>query len=110
MREALASVVTGEVAIASRDVQLDGVNVRKGAWLGLVDGAAVASDDEFDSVAGEVVERLLQDGREILTLLTGQNAPSLETLLARIGELHPEVEVDVHAGGQPHYPLLLSAE
>jgi fatty acid kinase len=110
MREALASVVTGEVAIASRDVLLDGVNVRKGAWLGLVDGAAVASDDNFDSVAGEVVERLLHDGREILTLLTGQNSPSLETLLARIGELHPEVEVDVHAGGQPHYPLLLSAE
>jgi uncharacterized protein len=110
MREALASVVTGEVAIASRDVLLDGVNVRKGAWLGLVDGAAVASDDDFDSVAGEVVERLLHDGREILTLLTGQNSPSLETLLARIGELHPEVEVDVHAGGQPHYPLLLSAE
>ena len=110
MREALASVVTGELAIASRDVVLDGVNVRQGAWLGLVDGAAVASNADFDSVAGEVVERLLLDGREILTLLTGQNAPSLETLLARIGELHPEVEVDVHAGGQPHYPLLLSAE
>jgi fatty acid kinase len=110
MREALASVVTGEVAIASRDVVLDGVNVRKGAWLGLVDGAAVACDDDFDSVAGQLVDRVLQDGREILTLLTGQNAPSLETLLARIGELHPEVEVDVHAGGQPHYPLLLSAE
>jgi DAK2 domain fusion protein YloV len=110
MREALASVVTGEVAIASRDVVLDGVNVRKGAWLGLVDGAAVASSDDFDWVAAEVVERLLGDGREILTLLTGQNAPSLENLLAKIGELHPDAEVDVHAGGQPHYPLLLSAE
>jgi DAK2 domain fusion protein YloV len=110
MREALASVVTGEVAIASRDVVLDGVQVHEGAWLGLVEGAAVACNEEFDAVAGEVIERLLEDGREILTLLTGQEAPSLDTLLARIGELHPEVEVDVHAGGQPHYPLLLSAE
>jgi fatty acid kinase len=110
MRDALASVVTGEVTTASRDVVLDGVQVRRGAWLGLADGAAVASGDDFEAVATEVVERLLGDGREILTLLTGQDAPSLDALLARIGELHPHVEVDVHAGGQPHYPLLLSAE
>jgi hypothetical protein len=110
MRDALASVVTGEVTTASRDVELDGVQVRKGAWLGLAGGAAVASGDDFDTVAGAVVERLLRDGREILTLLTGQDAPPLDALLARIDELHPDVEVDTHAGGQPHYPLLLSAE
>jgi hypothetical protein len=110
MRDALASVVTGEVTTASRDVELDGVQVRKGAWLGLAGGAAVASGDDFDTVAGAVVERLLGDGREILTLLTGQDAPPLDALLARIDELHPDVEVDTHAGGQPHYPLLLSAE
>jgi fatty acid kinase len=110
MRDALESVVTGEVTTASRDVELDGVEVRKGAWLGLADGAVVASGADFDDVAGAVVDQLLGDGREILTLLTGQDAPPLDALLARIDELHPDVEVDTHAGGQPHYPLLLSAE
>jgi dihydroxyacetone kinase-like predicted kinase len=110
MREALDAVVTGEVTTASRDVELDGVRVRKGAWLGLADGAAVACGDDFDDVAGTVVERLLDGGREILTLLTGAEAPALEGLLARIEEHHPDVEVDVHAGGQPHYALLVSAE
>ena len=43
MCEALGSVVTGEVTVASRDVELDGVAVRKGAWLGLADGSAIAS-------------------------------------------------------------------
>ena len=43
MLEALDQVATGEVTVASRDVELDGVDVRKGAWLGLADGAAVAS-------------------------------------------------------------------
>jgi DAK2 domain fusion protein YloV len=110
MLDALASVVTGEVTTASRDVELAGVAVRKGTWRGLADGAAVASGPDFDVVASAVVDRLLGDGREILTLLTGEDAPPLDALLARIDELHPDVEVDTHAGGQPHYPLLLSAE
>ena len=61
-------------------------------------------------MAGEVVERLLAEPRGVLTLLTGSEPPPLEQLLARVAELHPEVELDVQEGGQPHYPLLLSAE
>jgi DAK2 domain fusion protein YloV len=110
MVSAQAAVVTGEVTIASRDVTLDGIDVRKGAWLGLADGAAVASGQSFDAVAGAVAERLLDGGQEILTLLTGVDEPALGTLVGEIGARHPSVEIEIHAGGQPHYPLLLSAE
>ena len=110
MLEALDQVATGEVTVASRDVELDGVDVRKGAWLGLADGAAVASSSDFDEVACAVAEKLLGDGREVLTLLTGEDEPDLAGFLARLQELHPAVELDVQPGGQPHYPLLLSAE
>ena len=61
MLEALDQVATGEVTVASRDVELDGVEVRKGAWLGLANGAAVASSSDFDEVAcavrGEAARR-----------------------------------------------------
>ena len=110
MARAQEGVATGEVTIASRDVTLDGIEVRKGAWLGLADGAAVASGESFDTVAGAVAERLLDGGREILTLLTGADEPVLDALVGEIGTRHPEVEIEIHAGGQPHYPLLLSAE
>jgi DAK2 domain fusion protein YloV len=110
MLEALEQVATGEVTVASRDVELDGVDVRKGAWLGLVDGSAVASSADFEEVAYAVAERLLGDGREVLTLLTGADEPELDGLLRRIQERHSGVELDVQPGGQPHYPLLLSAE
>ena len=83
MLEALEQVATGEVTLASRDVELDGVEVRKGAWLGLVDGAAVASSGDFDEVASAVAERLLDGGREVLTLLTGEDEPELDGLLRR---------------------------
>jgi hypothetical protein len=110
MLEALEQVATGEVTLASRDVDLDGVSVRKGAWLGLADGSAVACGDDFDQVAGAVVERLLGDGRETLTVLKGADGPAMDELVERLRALHPGVELDVQEGGQPHYPLLLSAE
>jgi len=110
MVSALEGVATGEVTIASRDVTLDGIEVQKGAWLGLADGEAVASGESFEAVAGAVAERLLDGGRELLTLLTGAEKPQLDALLSEIEARYPGLEVEVHVGGQPHYPLLLSAE
>jgi DAK2 domain fusion protein YloV len=110
MRDALEAVATGEVTIASRDAELNGFAIHEGNYLGLVGDQPVAEGESFDEVAGAVVERLLAEPHEVLTLLTGEGAPQLDPLLERLRERHPEVEVDVQDGGQPHYPLLLSAE
>ena len=110
MNEVVEGVRTGEVTIASRDVEMNGLSVRKGAWLGLADGTAVAGGPDFDDVAAAVAERLLEEPRDVMTLLTGADEPVLDDLLQRIQEAHPHLELDVQSGGQPHYPLLLSAE
>jgi DAK2 domain fusion protein YloV len=110
MAEVLGEVVTGAVTVASRDVQMNGLEIRQGAFLGLVDGEAVAGGDAFDEVASAVVERLLAQPRGVLTLLTGEEAPTLNGVVSRVESEHPDVELEVHEGGQPHYPLLLSAE
>jgi hypothetical protein len=110
MRDALEAVRTGEVTVASRDAQLDGVKISKGMYLGLVDDAAVSAGDSLQAVALEVVGRVLVDDRGWLGILTGEGAPPVEELLAAVNDAHPEVDVEVHDGGQPHYPLLLVAE
>jgi DAK2 domain fusion protein YloV len=110
MADAAASVVTGEVTRASRDVSLNGLAIRRGDWLGLADGEPVGGGDDFAAVALVVVARLLAEPREVLTLLTGDEPPALDGLLERLAADHPELEVEVHEGGQPHYPLLLGAE
>jgi len=110
MLDALAKARTGEVTIASRDATLDGVTIRKDAYLGLVEDVAVAAGEELDVVTLEVVDRLVHDGTELLSLLVGAEAPPVEGLLERIRATHADIEVEMHDGGQPHYPLLLVAE
>ena len=57
-----------------------------------------------------MVERLLAEPRGVLTLLTGADEPDVRELVRRSRSSIPGLELEVHDGGQPHYPLLLSAE
>lgn len=111
MRSALEEMATGEVTIASRDAELDGVSIREGAFLGRVDGSAVAAGDELEIVALDVVERMLASGaRSWLGILVGEGAPPLDGLVSELRERHPGLSLDVRDGDQPHYPLLVVAE
>ena len=110
MEELASGVATGAVTIASRAVSVDGLNVDRGSYLGLADGEPVAGGTSFDTVASSVVETLLGEPRDVLTFITGADEPELGPILAQVAERHPELELEVHPGGQPHYPLLLSAE
>src|SRR6266516_2791918 len=89
MEEAAAAVATGSVTVASRAVSVDGLKVARGAYLGLAGGEPIAGGTSFD---------------------TGADEPELGPLLARVAERHPELELEVHPGGQPHHPLLIAAE
>jgi uncharacterized protein len=110
MTAAAAAVATGEVTRASRDVDLNGLAIRRGDWLGLADGEPVAGGNDFGDVAFEVVEHLVAEPRAVLTLLTGAEPPPLDGLVERLESAHPGLDVEVHEGGQPHYSLLLGAE
>jgi DAK2 domain fusion protein YloV len=110
MRRSLEGLGTGAVTTASRNVELDGLQVRDGEYLGLVGEDPVAGGASFEEVAMAVIERLLGEPRDVLTLLAGSAEPELDGLVRAIEERHPELELEVHAGGQPHYPLLISAE
>jgi uncharacterized protein len=110
MHVVLEDVATGAVTVASRDAQVNGLSVKEGEYLGLVEGDAVASGASFDEVANAVLERLLAEPRGLVTLLTGEGAPELDGLCGHLEEEHPDIEVEIQPGGQPHYPLLVSAE
>jgi fatty acid kinase len=110
MAAAAAAVASGAVTVASRDAQLNGMAIRRGNFLGLADGEPVAQGATFDEVAQAVVERLLAEPRETLTLLTGEEERDVSALVRTVEQRHPAVALEVHEGGQPHYALLIAAE
>jgi dihydroxyacetone kinase-like predicted kinase len=97
------------VTRASRDAVVGDLTVQEGQFLGLLDGEPVSAGPVLQPVARDVLEQLL-DEADVLTILTGEGAESVEDLVAFVQEQHPELEVEVHDGGQPHYPLLFGAE
>ena len=110
MRGAVEALSTAAVTIASRAVELNGLEIREGDYVGLLEDEPFTGGESFEDVATAVVEAMLAEPHDVLTLLTGADAPELAQLLATVEDRHPDVEVDVQAGGQPHYHLLLSAE
>jgi dihydroxyacetone kinase-like predicted kinase len=110
MEAAAAAVAAGEVTRASRDVELDGLAIRRGDWLGLAGGKPVAGGSDFTEVALAVARYLGAERHSLLTLLTGEESQPLDELLDRLAATRPGLEVEVHEGGQQHYPLLLGAE
>jgi DAK2 domain fusion protein YloV len=110
MEEAAGAVKAGAVTRASRTTQLGSLLVEEGNFLGLVEGEAVATGAALEPVARNVLERLVDGGADVLTILLGADAQPFDSLREELEAAHPQLEIEVHEGGQPHYPLLFSAE
>ena len=113
MTAALETVSTGEVTQAVRDTNSDAGPITAGDWIGIVRG------DGIVSIAGGVVaaatallDHLIEPGRELITVLEGTDAtPALtDQIRAWVSENHPDVEFEIHRGGQPLYPYLFGVE
>ena len=112
MEDAIRDVHDAEVTRAVRDSELDGVRVLKGQAMGLVDGRLVVAADDIET-AFEGVLRAFADGdAEVVTVLTSLNGSGVarEQLEAVAARVLPDAEIHFHAGGQPLYPVLASAE
>jgi len=110
MEQAAAGVRSGAVTRASRDARVGDLAVEEGQFLGLLEGEPVTAGPVLQPVAREVLEQLLEQDADVLTVLAGENAEGVEELVAFAQEQHPDLEIEVHEGGQPHYPLLFAAE
>jgi dihydroxyacetone kinase-like predicted kinase len=112
MRAALEGVATAEITRAVRDSLVDGVQVKAGDFIGLMDDKVVTAGPELERVVEDVVGRLLDGDRSLLTALIGdeENAEQAEAILDELRLAYPQVDFDLHDGGQPFYPVLLSAE
>lgn len=112
MREAAQAVRHGAVAIAGKGASLDVGECRPGDVLGLIGGHVEILGDDPDVVGTKIVERMLSDGGELVTLVAGVDDRDELTmrLATRLETSHPELDVVVYDGGQPRYLLLIGVE
>lgn len=112
MAAASQQVETIEITNAVRSVQVNGVSVHEGQYIGLVNDDLKIAGDEIVTVVKALLDTLSLDEYEILTIYCGQDV-SLEqgqALGDELGELYPDLEIEVLNGGQAHYHYIISAE
>jgi DAK2 domain fusion protein YloV len=101
----------GAVTVASKKAMTMAGPCEPGDVLGVVAGDFALVGDDVDTVAREVLERLLGGGGELVTLVGGVGSDGLaERCEAFVTDRHPAVDVVVYDGGQDRYPLLVSVE
>ena len=112
MTKALSAVQTGEITTAVRNVEIDGVNVKQGQVIALLDGKLVVSANSIEEGCLRLLEKAEAGEKEIITLFYGQDMPHTEA--NRMADLvrakFPNQEVEVQEGGQPHYQFIISIE
>jgi DAK2 domain fusion protein YloV len=112
MSSAAAHTQHGAVTIALEPGMTMAGPCEAGDVLGVVSGDFAFVGQDLVEVAGDVVDRLLTPGVEMLTIVTGADAdPELaEALTSRVKDARVDVDVVVYDGGQEHYPLFVAVE
>ncbi len=112
MNSALSEVDSGEITIATRSVEINGVQVEKGQVIALLNGKLVYSASTLEEACLGLLAKASTNDRERITLFYGANLPKNEVnyLADKIRSAYPAQEVEVHDGGQPHYQFIISIE
>jgi dihydroxyacetone kinase-like predicted kinase len=112
MTKALSLVKTGEITVATRTVEIDGVSVKDGQVIALLDGKLVASAGSVEEGCLAFLEKADAREHEIITLFYGQDMPHAEAnrIADSVRSKYPKQEVEVQEGGQPHYQFIISVE
>jgi DAK2 domain fusion protein YloV len=112
MTEAATHIQTAEITTAIRTVQVGGVRVREGDFIGLVNGNLVIAGQDIEYVIRETLQRMSIEHYEIVTLYFGEGVTKqqAEDTARSIKEKYSHLEIEVVDGGQPHYAYIISAE
>jgi uncharacterized protein len=112
MNEAIKEVETGEITVATRSVDLNGVHVEQGQVIALLNGKLIMSAQSLDEACLGLLEKADTLDRERITLFYGANITRTEVnrIVDLIRSKYPSHEIELHDGGQPHYQFIISIE
>lgn len=112
MTAALDDVESGEITTATRTVEIDGVAVQEGQFIGLHNGKLVISASNIEEALLGLLKKAHADHFERIALFYGSEI--LKADVNRIADVvrreYPRLELEVLEGGQPHYHFIISIE
>jgi DAK2 domain fusion protein YloV len=112
MSKAMSDVQTGEITVATRSVEIDGVKVETGQVIALLDGRLVLSASSVEEGVLGLLEKADAADRELVTLFYGEDLSQSEAnrVADAVRAKYPLIEIELQDGGQPHYQFIISVE
>ena len=112
MQEAIKNVKTGQVTYAVRDTHIDDKEIHEGDIMGIGDKGILSVGQSVEATAKEMLEHMVDEDSELISLYYGQDVlqEDAEKFAASVEELYPDVDIDLHSGGQPIYYYVISVE
>jgi len=112
MTESLLEVEAGEITTATRSIEINGLKVKKGEVIALLNGQLIDSSGTVIEACANLLKKANTNEKEHITLFYGMETTKemVDELVKLINQDYPNHEVEVHDGGQPHYQFILSIE
>lgn len=112
MTTAFVGIDAGQVTYAVRDTVIDNLKIKKGDIIGIDKGSIVTSGKDIEKVTTALIEGMLTEDKEVVTLYYGADVPEdkAEAFVDKLQEKHSDIEFILHYGGQPLYYYVLSVE
>ncbi|HZJ57816.1 MAG TPA: DAK2 domain-containing protein [Clostridia bacterium] len=112
MTEAMEGVNSGQVTYAVRDSEYNGITIEKDDIIGLANGKIVTAGKDIAKITTSLLDKMIDDDSEIVTLLYGQDIgqEQAEQIIAYLEESYPDLDIEMHPGGQPLYYYIISVE
>jgi dihydroxyacetone kinase-like predicted kinase len=112
MISAMDDVESGEITIATRTVEIDGVTVKEGEVIALHNGKLVLSSSNLEQACLGLLKKAHADHYELITLFYGSNLPKTDAnrIADVIRRTYPDQEVEIQEGNQPHYQFIIAIE
>ena len=112
LKEALEMVKTGSVTYAVRDTEMDGIEIKEGNMLGLVESKIKAVGEDYFEVAKEILESMIDEDSELITIFYGKDVDEskMEEFIAELEDKYDDFDVQCYKGDQPLYYFIMSVE
>ncbi|MFW5411788.1 DAK2 domain-containing protein [Aerococcus urinaeequi] len=108
----MANVTSGQVTVAVRDTTVDGLEIHKDHFMGIIDGKIVSEDADLATETIHMINAMIDEDKELVTLIYGEETDqaTAEAIAEAVEAANEDIEVEIVDGGQPVYHFLASVE